>query len=284
MQDRGEDPGAVGLGPGFPAGVTVFARGVTRSTNEDARELARLAAPHLTLVWAEVQEAGRGRQQRRWMSPAGNVYWSLLLRPRPEWPDIAQLAHVTALAVHAAVRPHVPAHLPVTLKWPNDTLIDGRKVAGVLIEAGGVRIGAAGRATAEWIVVGVGVNVAHHPEGEVVYPTTSLAAEGSAADRDHLLADLTSAFVALLARWSAGGFGPLRDEYLERAHGVGQPISVKLSPDGERAVVGTHAGIDEQGLLLVRLADGSLRKVSAGDVFFGSPARAPGHAERAALP
>jgi BirA family biotin operon repressor/biotin-[acetyl-CoA-carboxylase] ligase len=259
------------VGPVFPAGVTVFAKGKTASTNEDARALAAGGAPHLSLVWAEEQEGGRGRAGRAWRSPAGNVYWSLLLRPGPGWPDIAQLAHVTALAVHAAVRPHVPAALAVTLKWPNDTLIDGRKVAGVLIEAGGVTAGDRGRLGADWIVVGVGVNVAHHPTDDVLYPTTSLAAAGSAADRDHVLTDLTAAFVALLDRWAAEGFAELRQEYLARAHGLGERATVRLSADPRDAVSGVHEGLDESGRLLLRLGDGAIRAISSGDVFFHAP-------------
>jgi BirA family biotin operon repressor/biotin-[acetyl-CoA-carboxylase] ligase len=267
-------PGAAPGGSSFPPGVTVVARGITASTNDDARDLAARGAPHLTLVWAEQQEAGRGRHRRPWRSPAGNLYWSLLLRPGRDWPDIGQLAIVTALAVHAAVRPHVAARLPVTLKWPNDTLIDGRKVSGVLIEAGGVRTGEAGRPTADWIVVGVGVNVAHHPTEGVRYPTTSLAAEGSAVDRDRLLGDLTRAFLAQLDRWLGGGFEPLRQAYLERIHGIGERIAVRLSGAGDGAISGVHDGVDEQGRLRLRLDDGTIRTISAGDVFLG-PGGAP---------
>jgi BirA family transcriptional regulator, biotin operon repressor / biotin---[acetyl-CoA-carboxylase] ligase len=266
-----EHPSAVRVGPVFPAGVTVFAKGKTASTNADARALAAGGAPHLSLVWAEEQEGGRGRAGRVWRSPPGNVYWSLLLRPQSGWPDIGQLAHVTALAVHAAVRPHVPAPVPVTLKWPNDTLIGGQKVSGVLIEAGGVRAGADGPLAADWVVVGVGINVAHHPAGDVLYPTTSLAAAGSAADRDHVLTDLTVSFVALLDRWTAEGFAELRREYLARAHGLGERATVRLSADPSDAVSGVHEGLDESGRLLLRLDDGTTRAISAGDVFFHAP-------------
>jgi BirA family biotin operon repressor/biotin-[acetyl-CoA-carboxylase] ligase len=260
--------------------VTAVARSVTASTNDDARELAARGAPHLTVVWAEQQEAGRGRQRRLWQSPAGNAYWSLLLRPGLEWPDIGQLAIVTALALHAALRPHVAAERPITLKWPNDTLIDGRKVAGVLIEAGGVRIGGAGRLTADWVVVGVGVNVAHHPDvGDVLYPTTSLAAERAAVTRDQLLGDLTRAFVALLDRWVREGLGSLRWEYLARAHGLGERIAVKGSEGGDDTICGIHQGIDEQGRLLVQTDDGRIRTISAGDVLFGA-AGSPRHSRR----
>ena len=265
-------------GPVFPAGVTVVAKDTTTSTNEDARELAARGAPHLTLVWAERQEGGRGRSKRRWLSPAGNVSWSLLLRPEPDWPDIAQLAHVTALAVHAALRPHVPPQLPVTLKWPNDTLIGGRKVSGVLIEAGGVRAGPSGRPTADWIVVGVGVNVAHHPTEGLTHEATSLRAEGATVDRDQVLGDLTRTFVALLERWTAEGFGSLREEYLERAHGIGEWATVRFSLNPLDAISGVHEGVDEGGRLLLRLDGGALRTISAGDVFFPAPGAPPGEA------
>ena len=259
-------------GPQFPAGVTVFARGTTKSTNQDARELAIRGAPHLSLVWAERQAGGRGRGARAWHSPPGNVYWSLLLRPEAHWPAISQLAHVSALAVHAALRPHVPARLPVTLKWPNDVLIDGRKVAGILIEAGGVTAGTAGRLTAHWVVVGVGINVLLHPVAGALYPATSLAAAGSTADRDRILVDLTGAFLALLGRWSAEGFGSLRQDYLERAHGLGARVTVRISSGRDDVISGIHDGVDEHGRLLLRLDGGAVRIVSAGDVFFDAGA------------
>ena len=175
-----------------------------------------------------------------------------------------------------ALHRRVTARLAVTLKWPNDTLIDGRKVSGVLIEAAGVHAGDAGRPTADWMVVGIGVNVAHHPTEGVLYPATSLAAEGSAAERDHILGDLTGAFVSLLARWTDEGFSALRSEYLERAHGIGARATVRLSSSADGDLSGVHEGIDADGRLLLRLDDGAVRTISAGDVFFGrSPADAP---------
>src|SRR5262245_58825277 len=263
----------------FPPGVTVFARGATTSTNEDARELAARGAPHLSLVWAETQASGRGRSRRAWQSPAGNLYWSLLLRPASHWPDISQLAHVSALAVHAALRPHLPAARSLTLKWPNDALIDGRKVSGILIEASGVRTGVSGRLTAHWVVVGIGINVLHHPVDGALYPATSLAAEGSTVDRDRVLVDLTEAFVAWLERWAAEGFGALRPAYLARAHGLGDRAVVRLSNESDDVVSGIHEGVDEGGRLLLRGEGGAVRSISAGDVFFDatpSSARAGG--------
>jgi long-chain acyl-CoA synthetase len=252
-------PSAPWLGPSFPPGVKVIGLDETESTNTVARELATDPehAPHLTLVWAKRQTAGRGRQQRTWISPEGNLFWSMLLRPQTGWGRVTDLVYVTALAVHAAVRPHVSATKAVTLKWPNDTLIDGRKVSGILLEAAD---GA--------VVVGVGINVAEYPVDGVIYPATSLRAEGSLADRDHMLGDLTASFLRTLDLWSTRGFAPIRDLYHERAHALNERITVRISTKLEDQVTGIFDGIDPEGLLLLRLDDKSLRKISAGDVFF----------------
>src|SRR5215831_9437767 len=162
----GSNPKSAALAGVLARGVREIALEETASTNAHALELLRTSAapPHLTLVWARRQTSGRGRGGRVWQSPEGNVFFSMIVRPQPRWEDLNQLPLVTSVAIHAAIRPHVPASRAVTIKWPNDLLIDGAKVSGTLIESHrAMRKADADRWSAEALVVGIGVNVAHFP-------------------------------------------------------------------------------------------------------------------------
>jgi BirA family biotin operon repressor/biotin-[acetyl-CoA-carboxylase] ligase len=179
---------------------------------------------------------------------------------------------VTSVAIHAAIRPHVPASRAVTIKWPNDLLIDGAKVSGTLIESHRVmRRTDADRWSAEALVVGIGVNVAHFPTEGLLYPATSLRHVGSAVERERVIRDLAQALIDALELWGERGFAPIRAAYLERAHGLGASITVRTSLDRDESVSGVFEGIDAHGALMLRLADGSVRALSGGDVFFGRP-------------
>ena len=255
-------------------GVTEIALEETASTNAHALELLKKGAapPHLTLVWARRQTNGRGRSGRVWQSPEGNVFFSMILRPQPEWGDLNQLPLVTSVATHAAIRPHVPGSRAVTIKWPNDVLIDGAKVSGTLIESHRLfRLTDVDRWSAEALVVGIGINVAHFPTEGVLYPATSLRQAGSPVERDQVICDLAQALIDALELWRQRGLAPIRAAYLERAHGLGESITVRTSLDRDESVSGVFEGIDEDGALMLRLADGSVRRLVVGDVFFGNP-------------
>jgi BirA family transcriptional regulator, biotin operon repressor / biotin---[acetyl-CoA-carboxylase] ligase len=226
------------------------------STNEEGKRQARAGAPEGTLIWAGAQTAGRGRRGRAWISPAGNLYFSLVLRPGKSAGAAAQLGFAAALAVAEAVAPALPKGVRLGLKWPNDVLLDGRKLSGILLES------QASDGHLDWLVVGIGVNLASFPEG-VDYPTTSLAAAGAAVTVEALLEAVTGRFAAWYERWREGGFPPLREAWLARAEGLGAAIRVRLAT-GESE--GRFAGLDEEGALLLDAADGR-RRVAAGDVF-----------------
>jgi len=140
------------------------------------------------------------------------------------------------------------------LKWPNDLLIGGAKLAGILLEG-----------TGETVVVGIGVNLAHHPEG-LDRPVTSLAAQGlEAPDPALFLEDLAAAFQRWLERWRNENFASVRTAWLARAHPKGTALTANL-PDGE-SIDGLFDGLDADGALILRLADGTARVIHAGDVF-----------------
>jgi BirA family biotin operon repressor/biotin-[acetyl-CoA-carboxylase] ligase len=229
------------------------------STNAEAARRATAGAPAGTLVWALRQTAGRGRRGRAWSSPAGNLYCSLLLRPAVSPPVAASLGFVAGLALAEAVDSLLPAGRRSELKWPNDLLVDGRKLSGILLEAA-----ASGPDRLDHLVLGVGVNVASHPEG-LPYPATSLAAEGAGADAGATLSAFADRFLPAYRAWERDGFPAIRGAWLARARGLGQPIVVRL----ENAMLdGRFAALDEQGALLLEAADGSRRTVTAGDLHF----------------
>jgi BirA family biotin operon repressor/biotin-[acetyl-CoA-carboxylase] ligase len=247
----------------------VIEKGETGSTNDDAKRLAAGGAPHLTVVWAHRQVAGRGRHDRAWASPEGNLYWSVIVRPELGWPPVANLVYVNALAVlitlEAATGQRATGHgAGLTLKWPNDVLLEGRKVAGSLLESAGAQ----DKGGPPWVVMGTGINVSQHPDDpDMRYPATSLHREGHAAVRpEALAAALRTNVAAAIDSWLASGFPPVRDTYLRHAHALGETIRVGLTRDRREYLDGVYRGIDGDGALLLDRADGSTVTLHSGDV------------------
>jgi BirA family biotin operon repressor/biotin-[acetyl-CoA-carboxylase] ligase len=208
-------------------------------------------------VWlrAERQTAGRGRENRAWESPVGNLYTSTLVRLRPDDPPAPTLALVTAVALEETVRLALPAraHSRLALKWPNDLLIAGAKLSGILLERAG-----------DYVVIGAGVNVAHHP-ALADRATTSLHAEGATVDVADFARNLADMVAAWITIWRAQGLPPIVARWCERAHPPGSPLRARL-PDGE-VVEGAFDTLAADGALVLRLADGGRRVIHAGDVF-----------------
>lgn len=249
----------------LPAWFSLVALESCGSTNDEAKERARAGAPEGTLVWARRQTAGRGRRGRAWESEAANLYCSLVVRPAADSAAAAQLSFVTALAVAEAVSAQIAAS--PRLKWPNDVLVAGAKIAGILLEA---EPGSTGRP--DWLVVGTGINVTSHPEG-LDRATTDLVACGAVgASVQGTLALYATHFQAWYQRWQRQGFAPVRAAWLNAAYGVGEPVRL-AAPEGARtgseAPLGRFVDLDLDGALLVEGADGRQR-ITAGDVFFGS--------------
>jgi BirA family biotin operon repressor/biotin-[acetyl-CoA-carboxylase] ligase len=229
------------------------------STNDKAKHLAAGGAKAGTLVWAGEQTRGRGRGGRDWHSPPGNLYCSIILRPNKPAGETAGLSFIAALAIADALEEFLPTDAKTNLKWPNDVLINGKKVAGILLESASVSGG-----STQWVVIGCGVNVESYPEN-ATYAVTSLAEEGCI---DATVGGILEAYVGHLlewsARWQVDGFSPVRDAWLHRATGLGKPIRVRLS---DYEFQGLFMDMDKSGALLVELSDGEVRKVTAGDVF-----------------
>ena len=224
---------------GWPAGYGLARFDEIDSTNDEARRMA--AAGQRDPVWivAVRQTAGRGRRGRAWDTGTGNLAATLLIRPdRPqnEWP---QLSFAAALSVADTLCHFAPA-AAVTVKWPNDVLAEGKKAAGILLESGGEQGG--------WLAVGIGINLAHFPDG-TEFPATSLAALGAVPPApEDALAHLAARFAHWYDGWMHTGFEGLRTAWLARAGGLGAQIRARL-PHEER--VGRFEGIDGQGALLL---------------------------------
>ena len=193
MTDGGGNRTGAPAGSGVPGTVPGWHRialEVVGSTNDEAKRLARGGAPDRTLVTAARQEAGKGRRGRVWSSPEGNLYASFVLRHGRPPATAAQLSFVTAVALAEALCDLLPDGPAVRCKWPNDVLIDGAKVAGILLEAEG---------EGGWLVVGLGVNIRHEPE-QPLYPATSLLAKETGKVGPE---DVLARFLPAFDRWYA---------------------------------------------------------------------------------
>ncbi len=233
----------------------------TGSTNADLARAAGEGAPEGAVLIAERQSAGRGRLGRTWSAPARSALtFSVLLRPPVPPARQGWLPLLVGLAAASAVRRI--GEVDARLKWPNDLLIDGRKLAGVLAE----RVGAA-------VVVGIGLNVSLRAEELPVPTATSLAVEKAAcADRDPLVRAVLREIESHYADWIATGgdadASGLRAAYLAANVTVGMEVRVELP--GDRTLTGVATGIDEVGRLLV-MSDGREHAMSAGDVVHVRP-------------
>lgn len=246
---------------GFPSvagGLAVTHLAEIGSTNAEALLRAAAAAPEQWIV-ADKQAAGRGRRGRQWVSEPGNLYSSLLLYD-PAPPALTpQICFVAALAVHDAICDAAANLGPerLRLKWPNDLLLDGKKLVGILVE--GAAVG-----SKQAVVTGVGVNCTHHPS-DTPYLATSLAEEGFSVAPAKLFERLAARMMDRLAQWQRGAaFSATRNAWLARAHDLGRDIEVKLP---ERVLNGRFEEIDADGALVLTLASGHRELIRAGDVF-----------------
>jgi BirA family biotin operon repressor/biotin-[acetyl-CoA-carboxylase] ligase len=233
------------------------------STNRIAEELSVAGAPEGTLVLADEQTAGRGRLGRSFFSPGGrSIYLSALLRPREAPESLHRYIFVAAVSVASTVRAFVPPHLDVSIKWPNDVLLDGRKTSGINLPA---RI-EAGRVTSAVLGIGVNVNVgAEEFPRELAELATSLQiAVGARVDRVAFAQRLIEALEDEIDRFRSEGFVPVLEAWRKFSRMQGLRVRVG-GPGVRREIEGTAEGVDSDGALLVRTYRGTER-VLAGDV------------------
>lgn len=246
----------------WPAGVARLVLAEVDSTNAEAlRRAAAGSGP--AWILARRQTAARGRRGRAWASPEGNFAASLLIRPQGGPAEAALQSFVAALAL-AEVLADLAPEAEVALKWPNDVLLGGRKVSGILLESTG-----SGRGLAH-LVIGIGVNLATAPPPEALepgaVPAIALAEfTGRAPDPEAFLDRLAPAVARWQARLGAEGFAPLRAAFLARAARLGQEITART---GTETLTGRFEGIDGTGALLLATSAG-LRVLPAADIHFG---------------
>jgi BirA family biotin operon repressor/biotin-[acetyl-CoA-carboxylase] ligase len=230
----------------------------TGSTNDDARTLARRGAAEGTVVVAAQQSSGRGRLGRSWESPRGGVYLSAILRPALAPAEVPSLALAVALGVCYGLE---ALGVSPRLKWPNDVLLDGGKVAGVLLEM------AAEADRVEWVVAGIGLNVraTDVPRAGAAYLGDSLPGASAPASAAALLDGIAKAY----REWLAGGFSALQGAYEQRHALTGSDVTVS-ELDGTVRASGRVTGVDTRGRLVVERA-GSTVTVSAGEVTLREP-------------
>jgi len=244
----------------WPTGFELAEFAEIDSTNEEAKRLADQGEAGPLWLRADVQTAGRGRRGRTWISPGGNLFATLLIRPQIMPSEAALLSFAAALSVADLLDAYVDPSR-VKLKWPNDVQLDGGKVSGVLLESSATSEG-----LVDWLAVGIGVNLANHP-GLEEPRTISLSdtLEGPAPTPLDALTHLAAAFAHHYKAFQTNGFEALRGPWLARARGIGEPLVARL-PNEE--IRGIFQGIDGTGALLLE-TDGAVRKITAGEVFFG---------------
>ena len=264
---------AFSLGPrATSAGYRLAALDSIGSTNAEALRRARAGETGPIWLVTTEQTAGRGRRQRAWLASRGNLASSVLEVIDVSPAVAATLSFVAGLALEAALqtvsleaRMRSPDSDNVTfrLKWPNDMLAGRKKLAGILLEGETVTDDRLA------VVVGIGINVVAAPEG-MPYPVTSLRDLGIDIGAEDLFCALAEAWVKFHGIWDGGrGFGEIRRLWLDRAAGLGQPVSIQ---SGASAISGLFDTIDEDGCLIVTTSDGKRVPVSAGDVYFGAAA------------
>ena len=222
------------------------------STNDEAVRLAQEGAPHGTVVHADEQTVGRGRLSRRWSSPPGNLYLSIILRLDLPAARNVEIGFIAALAVADAIETMLPRQERATLKWPNDVLVRNGKISGILAEQAD-----------DALILGIGVNVLEAPGG-VSYNVSTIVGSGGLATVDGTRAALLTALANWLDVWQQDGFAAIRSAWLTRAHPPGTPLRVTV---GDRTIEGRFADIRDDGALMIDTDEGR-RICTAGDVGF----------------
>ena len=246
--------------PNLPPAFGLVAFDTVESTNDEAKRLAGDGALDGTVVWAKSQTGGRGRRGRSWVSDPGNLFFSLILRPTCSIAEASQLSFASAVAMARAFEELTGGLIEFRCKWPNDVLGNGLKMAGILLETQADASIKGDDPVPEWLILGIGANIASHPEG-TEFPAGSL-------DRNLEPAALLAAFCAhfeqLRIKWREEGFNPIRSAWLDLAAGLGGIITARLPNE---TLEGRFVGLDEDGALVLE-SEGGKRHITSADVFF----------------
>lgn len=255
------------LGPAArESGHDLVAFDTTGSTNADAMAQVREGRGPIWVA-ARAQTDGRGRRGRPWSTERGNLAASFGFVTSASIATAATLGFVAGLALEQSLRQVAASLSPRTarpeLKWPNDLIVDGKKLAGILLEADQLAEGKLA------VVVGIGVNIVSAPEG-TPYPAVSLAERGDTTSAEELFEALSDNFVTWLDTWADGeGLPAIKKAWMARAAGLGSQVEVDL---GTRRLKGRFESLDDRGRMVLRAPTGVATAISAGDVYFGPAA------------
>ena len=224
------------------------------STMDEARDLANAGVAEGIVVQALEQTAGRGRFGNQWDSPTGNLFMTIVLRPKKPLQECAQLSFVAAVAMAQACDEFGVGGLQ--LKWPNDALVNGQKLAGILLEMEGQGD------TPDFLLLGMGINVSYAPDGKAKLQDQNADVD-AATFREALLIRLAQWYDV----WQRDGFAPVRAAWVKRAYGLGQGITARLA---NTQITGTFVDIDRHGALVMTDSEtGKARMITGGEVHFG---------------
>lgn len=242
-------------------GVNLYIYDTLPTTMVEARRYADEGALSGTVIVALQQSLGRGRLGRTWVSDPGNLYATFILRPRIQLKEAGKLSLIIGLALKRVLETYIES-CRIKLKWPNDVLVEGKKVGGILIEM----IPGSEEGTFV-LLVGIGVNVMHAPS-DVFYPATSLSHEGIHIDPLQLIQSLHDELISLVNKFSEGQYPDWHQDWMDSSFGIEGPVSL-FQDSNEPMASGVFAGIDENGSLLIRDEAGSEKAYYVGDVVFG---------------
>jgi BirA family transcriptional regulator, biotin operon repressor / biotin---[acetyl-CoA-carboxylase] ligase len=222
------------------------------STNSEAVRLAQAGVNGDFVIWAQSQTAGRGRNSKKWFSEPRNFYVSLLLDRDFQLATKPQLSFVTALAIYEVIE-HISASydisLKLSLKWPNDLLISGQKISGILLESINI-------SKKNYTIIGVGINLNSHPTN-IEQVATSLTSLGINVESEEVLNLFISFIEKYISLWRNEGFLSIRKLWLERAHKLNETITIS---DGNKKISGQFCDIDSMGNICIKLKDGQMHK------------------------
>lgn len=232
------------------------------STNSEAKRLAEGGACHGAFIWAKRQTQGRGRYSREWVSHEGNLFVSVLLSPEEALAQIPQLSFVASLAIAEALKPLIPQGSELRCKWPNDILLNGKKLGGILLESFET-LEASG--PKRWVVIGMGINIDDCPEG-LENPATYLKEAGvEIISAKIVLSRFIHHFIQCYGIWQEKGFAPIRKSWLNYCEGLGREVKVSLP---QETIYGIFHALDPQGNLTLKLPNGKTQKIAAGDLYW----------------
>lgn len=248
--------------PKLPAGYRLLRMETVDSTNAEAKRRAKAGEPGPLWIWSARQSQGRGRGGREWISQPGNLFASLLIGVNCPIRVAGQLALVAGVIAYDTVAKLIAyeGRSELLLKWPNDILLAGEKLAGMLLENVGSPV-----ENRSQIIIGTGINLANHPE-DLPQPAINLAAYDINIPPAEALEVLAATTHEWLTRWNEGtSFPSIRRAWLDRAGPTGRPLRVRINGDETE---GVYAGLDADGALRLLTPDGSEYRIAAGDVFF----------------